>query len=145
VKLAPQVKADAVGGSLALRETIFGLVGLTPAALAKRVSQDLVAIDEARRATVIQRLVVPGAKGEGATVAEYTDVDHSMRLRATDMDLSVVGMYPSRSSQGAAGSASCQIVNVKVILKDMSPASRVPRVIDVVGTPAANEPSYASK
>ena len=132
------------------REQIMDLAGLTPSRLAKLVRGAAEALTEALQATKAQRLVVPGAKCEAATVQEWHDIDHIVRLKASDQAMALAGMYPPRSGPGASTSAPGQPVTVNIVMRDMAPHMQAlpPVATDVpdnVGTIIDVEPEASNQ
>lgn len=109
----------------ATRSQLLALAGVTPEILAGYIVEVLAVSGAALRATRVQRLVVPGAKGEGATVEEFIDIDHTVRLQGADMLSKVIGLYAPRATQQADPAAPGQVVNVNVSFADMSPTARL--------------------
>src|SRR5262245_33936603 len=106
------------------RGQLLALCGVTPEVLAGYVRESLAVAGAAMKAMKVQRLVVPGAKGEGASVEVFEDIDHTTRLQGADLVNKVVGLYAPRQAAAVDPNAPGQVVNVNVTLRDMSPQAR---------------------
>ena len=117
----------------AIREQILALASITPRKLAKLVRKSFREMNRALAAERVQRLVVPGGKGEAASVEQFTDIDFSTRLQAADMLLKVAAIYPSRAAVTGDPSAPQGIVNVNVTFADVrEPAKTVPAELGTI-------------
>jgi hypothetical protein len=131
---------DAAGGALAIREQIFALAKFNLQEQTALFERSLVAVNDGLVAMKDEHYVVPGARGEGATLERVTGVDTTARLRAASMAWDLLGVEPSKSA--GANSAPGQVVNVIVAQRDMShPASVVPIEPPLDGTVIASAPA----
>lgn len=126
-------KVAAIVGALPApdRARLLHLAGYDEHRLVRLLQTTLKLLEDKLDAHVVQRLVVGVGRGINE-VREYHDRDHSVELRAADMLMQFLGVYPGRNTGGSGGGGD---THIHLTLQSMDDRPKV-EVIDVTPNPA---------